>query len=84
MLFLIVSNADINFQAWDLQWRSHTTGNVLSTTKIVEQIGKKEFATVALDSEHKVFVVHVAAFSVELGDEIHPSKKAKITHLKAD
>ncbi len=31
MLFLTMSNADIDFQAWDLQWRSYTTGEVLPT-----------------------------------------------------
>ncbi len=33
MLFLTMSNANIEFQAWDLQWRSYTNGNVLSTTR---------------------------------------------------
>ncbi len=31
--FLTISNADVDFQARDLQWRSHTTGEVLSTTR---------------------------------------------------
>ena len=34
--------------------------------------------------EHKAFVIHVAALSVNLGDEMHPSKRAQIAHLKAD
>ncbi len=33
MPFLTMSNADVNFQAQDLQWRSYTTGDVLSTTR---------------------------------------------------
>ncbi len=41
MPFLIMSNADVDFQARDLQWRSYTTGEVLVTTRQVELIGKK-------------------------------------------
>ncbi len=39
---------------------------------------------VALDPKHKAFIVHVAALSVALGDEMHPLKRAQIAHLKAD
>ncbi len=39
-------------------------------------IEKKEFVAAALDPEHEAFVVYVAAFSVDSGDEVHPSKKA--------
>ncbi len=84
MLFLTMSNADVDFQARDLQWRSYTTGEVLPTTRQVEPFEKKEFTTAALDSEHEAFVVHVATLSVNSGDEVHPSKRTQIAHLKAD
>ncbi len=84
MSFLTMSNADIDFQARDLQWRFYTTRKVLSTTRQVELIRKKEFAAAALDPEHEVFVVQLVALSVDLVDEVHPSKKAQITHLKAN
>ncbi len=84
MFFLTMSNADVDFQAWDLQWRSNTTGNVLPTTRRVKLIGKKEFTTVALDPEHQAFVVHIAALSVNSGDEVHPSRRTQIAHLKVD
>ncbi len=84
MPFLIMSNADIDFQARDWQWRSYITGEVLPTTRQFELIGKKEFAAAALDLEHEAFVVHVAALSVDSGDEVHPSRRAQIAHLKAD
>ncbi len=84
MSFLTMSNADINFQARDLQWRSYTTGNVLPTTRQVELIGKKGFVGAALDLKHKAFVVHVAALSVDSGDKMYPSRRAQIVHLKAD
>ncbi len=75
ILFLIMSNANVDFQAWDLQWRSYTTGNILPTTKWVELIKKKEFVSVALDLEHKAFVVHIATLSVDSRDEVHLSRK---------
>ena len=84
MFFLTMSNIDIDFQAWNLQWRLYTTRNVLPTTRRVELIRKKEFAAAALDPEHKTFVVHIAALSVDPGDQIHPSKRAQIAYLKAN
>ncbi len=84
MPFLIMNNADIDFQAWDLQWRSYITGDILPTTRQIKLIGKKEFAVAALDPKHETFVIHIAAFSEDLGDKMHPSKKTQITQLKAD
>ncbi len=43
-----------------------------------------EKPTTALDPEYEAFLVHVAALSVDSGDEVHPSRKAQIAHLKAD
>ena len=42
-------------------------------------MGKKEFATAALNLEHETFVVHVA--SLNLVSRIHPDKEAQITSL---
>ncbi len=84
MLFLTMSNADIGFQAWDLQWRSYITGDILPTTRQVELTRKKEFTATALEPEHKAFIVYVAALSVDSGDEVDPSKTAQIAYLKVD
>ncbi len=84
MPFLIMSNADIGFQARDLQWRFYTTRNVLTTTRQIELIGKKEFTVEALNLEHKAFVIYVVAFSLDLGDEVYPLKKTQISYLKVD
>ncbi len=84
MPFLTISNAHVDFQARDLQWRSYTTRDVLLTTRRVEQIGKKEFAAAALDPEHEAVVFRVAALNIDLGDEVHPSRRAQIVHLKED
>ncbi len=80
------SNADIDFQARDLQWRSYTTEEVLPTTRRVELIGKKEFAAAALDLNHHAFVVHVAALNIssDSGAEVHPLRRVQRAHLKAD
>ncbi len=82
--FLTMSNADVNFQARDLQWRSYTTGDILPTIRQVEQIKKKEFTIAALDLKYEALIVHIAALSVASGDEVHPSRRAKIAYLKAD
>ena len=81
-----MSNANVDFQAWNLQWRSYTTRDVLSTTKRVELIEKKEFAAAALDPEYEAFVLHVTALNIssDIGDKVHPLKKTQIAHLKTD
>ncbi len=84
MPFLTMSNADVDFQVRDLQWRSYTTGEVLPTTRQVELIWKKEFAAATLDTNYEAFVVHIAALSVDSGDKMYLSRRAQIAHLKAD
>lgn len=54
------------------------------TIKQVKLIGKKEFTVAALDLEHKAFIIHVAAFSINLSNKVHLSKKAQIADLKVD
>ena len=85
MLFLIFSNADIQFVKKELTWRSYTTAEVLSTTKRVEFIDKKEFAKAVLDEEFEAFVVHIAALKAPLaGMAIHLSRAAQILALIQD
>ena len=47
-------------------------------------MGNKKFARAALNLKHETLVVCVAALSVNSANEVHPSKRAQITHLKAD
>ena len=54
------------------------------TIRQVELIGKKKFAAAALDPEHEAFVVYIAALNIDPGDEVYPSKRAKIANLKED
>ena len=44
-------------------------------------ISKKEFTIAALNLKHNAFVAHVATLNVDLGNEIHPSKRAQIVQL---
>ena len=84
MPFLIISNADIDFQAQDLQQRFYTTENVFPTIKQVKLIKKKEFAAVVLYLEYEIFVIYIAALSINLGDKMYSLKRAQIAHLKAN
>ncbi len=45
---------------------------------------KKEFTAAAFDLKHEVFIVHIATLSVNSDDEMHPSRKAQMGHLKVD
>ena len=61
MPFLALSNADIQFEAERLTWRSYTAAEALRTAKRMELIDKHEFAKTALDENSETFVVHVVA-----------------------
>lgn len=47
-------------------------------------IEKKEFTIVVCDLNHEAFVIYVAALNISPNNEIHSSKKAQITYLKAN
>ena len=47
-------------------------------------IEKKEFTAAVLDPKHETFIIYVVILSINSGDEMHPSKRAQITHLKAN
>ena len=64
--------------------RDFTLSDLLLTTRQVELIEKKEFAAAALDPKYEAFIVHITAFSIDLGDKMHPFKKTQIAHLKAN
>ena len=85
MLFLNLSNADIQFAKKKLAWRFYTAAKALSITKRVEIIDIKEFAKAALDEESETFVVYVATLESPLaGMTIHPSPEAQIAVLIQD
>ena len=63
MPFLILSDADVDFLGWELQWRTYTTKEALPTTRCFKLVEMKEFAAAILDPKHKTFVVYVASLS---------------------
>ena len=73
MLFLTLSNVNIQFAEKKLIWRTYTTGDALPTTQRVEFIEKKEFAKAALDENIKAFVVHMSSLSLGSKMTIHPA-----------
>ena len=64
ILFVILSDADVQFVEKKLEWKSYTTTEALPITKKVELINKKEFVATALDKNAETFVVYVAILSV--------------------
>lgn len=38
----------------------------------------------ALNLKYKAFIVHLVVFNINSGDEIHPSRRALIAHLKTN
>ena len=63
ILFLIFSNVDIWFAKKKFELRRYSTTETLPTTQNVELINKREFATVAMDKNVKIFMVYIAALS---------------------
>ena len=63
---------------------SYTTENIFLTIRQVKLIGKKKFTIATLNLEHKLFIVYIATFNVNLGDKVHLLKKAQIAYLKAN
>ena len=87
ILFLTLSNADVDFSSRDLRWRTYTTEEALPTTRRVELVGRKEFTAAALDPEHETYVVHVASLSsapLVASLDIHHSRRPQISGLIAE
>ncbi len=79
MPFLDLSNANFQFGAEELTWRTYTVTEALPTSSRVELIDKKEFAKTALDQNSETFVMHVATLEATI---IHPSRAAQIATLQ--
>ncbi len=78
MSFLVLSNADFQFGAEKLNWRSYTAAEALPTTSRVELIDKRKFAKTALDGNSETFVVHITALEVLTAMPIHPSRASQL------
>lgn len=76
MLFLLLSNADIEFaETKGSTQRNYTAATAFSMTKRLHVIDEREFAAAALNKKIKSLIVHVANLLTTL---IYPKKKAQI------
>lgn len=75
MFFLILSNAEINFLEEKLNWRLYINTEALSTTKQVELVDKKIFASIAIDLDDEIFIVHIASL---ISTNVYLSYRAQI------
>lgn len=82
MPFLTLSNADIRFAERELTWRTYTVAEALLTTKRVQIIDQKEFATAALDPNKEAFVIHVATLTSKI--TIYSAGEAQIALLNLE
>ncbi len=82
MLFLSLSNADIEFiELKKLTWRFYTTVKALSTINWVELINKREFTKAALDRNSKIIIIYISVLKAIKGLAIHFSQTTQITTL---
>ena len=63
MLFLTLSNVNVDFLGQELRWKTYTTKKALLIIRHVKLVGKIEFAIVALDSEYETYIVHINSVS---------------------
>ncbi len=80
MLFLAFSNADFQFGAEELIWKTYTIAKALPITCQIKLIDKREFGKAALDKKLETFVVHISAVEVA-ESSIHPFRAAQIATL---
>ena len=77
MFFLKISKTDVAFDKKTLMWKSYTIKNVLPIIKQVQLVDPKKFVKVALDTDSKTFVMHVA-IQKHKKMIIDPARKAQI------
>ena len=88
ILFLTLSDANIDFLVWELRWRIYTTEETLPTIKRVKLVGKKTFTTIVLDLEHETYVIYVGSVSSNASPssspfDVYPSRRPQISDLIA-
>ena len=74
LLFLTLSNANVQFAEKKLTWKTYITKEALPTTHQVEIIDRKKFAKVSLNANVEAFEVHVS--SLRLRMNMHTARKA--------
>lgn len=84
MVFLTLSNTDMQFMKKELEWRSYTTAEVLPTTKKVKLIDKREFATIALNENIETFMIYVATLLSGPAIQVHFFCQTQVCLLLVD
>ena len=84
IFFLTLSKANICFAEWELVWRTYMAAEVLSTTRRVEIIDKKEFLVAATNADDETFMVHIAALVEQTTMPIHPSHQVQVAALTSE
>lgn len=74
--FFTLSNAEINFVSQELSWKLFTIAKALLITKQIELIEKKMFLAISLNLNEEIFLIHVAAPS--LNSEIYPFYRVQL------
>lgn len=82
--FLIFSNANIQFIEKKLIWRSYIAAKALLTTKRVELIDRKDFATIILDENKEIFILYIATLLAAPKMTIYLFQIAQIALLLAE
>lgn len=66
MFFLTFSNANMLFAERKLNWWSYILAKTLLTTKRVQIITYKKFATIVLNSIEEVFIIYIAYLGTKI------------------
>ena len=82
MYFFTFSNIEIDFVYRHLYKKTYTIAKILSTSKQIELIRKKEFVTTAPDLKEKAFIVYVTFISKK--SDVYQALKVQITSLKVN
>ena len=85
MLFLTLSEVDVDFSRQKLSWSTYTIKVAFPTIRRVKLVRKKEFVAAALNPEHETYVVHVASLNSTslVAFDIHPFQRLQIFGLIA-
>lgn len=80
MLFFTLSNVEINFMDWELNWKLYIIVEVLATTKEIKLIKKKKFKTTTLNLDDEIFVVYMTS-STNSNLNVYLSHRAQVVLL---
>lgn len=78
MPFLSFRNANLQFDAGKLTWKTYIADKAMPTVRQVKLIDKHEFAKTALNENSKTFVIHMSALDIK---SIYLSQVAQIAAL---